>query len=655
MRADGTKWQITVVYGPQGDAEKLQFLQELAAIPCPAHGRWLILGDFNLIYQAEDKNNSNLNRRLMGSFKAMIDDLNLKEIGLNGRRFTWSNEQDNPTLTRIDRFFCTPDWELSFPTCFLHSLPSLMSDHTPLLLQGELEHCHNNTFRFENFWVKVDDFRDVVEQVWCKPVHSVLPFKRLHIKLVRVAKGLKRWRKEKIGDTRLQLAIVKEVLLQLEAAQEVRTLTQQELDLRRRLKIRSTGLAAIEKSRIRQRARLTYIRSGDANTKFFHIRANTRMRKNYIHSLHTDGRVATTHNDKEKIIADYFSGHLGSHEPRSTTFSWSALGYVPRDLSALEAPFTQDEIKDTINSMPSDKAPGPDGFTGAFFKACWDIIKEDVTAAVNSLYSLNSQGFEFLNSANIILLPKKMDALRVADFRPISLIHSVAKIFAKLLANRLAPLLDSLVSKCQSAFIKRRNIHDNFLYVQNIVRTMQKMKLPMLFLKLDIHKAFDTVSWSYLLEVLQALGFGPRWREWVSIFFRTTSSRALLNGQQGPAFSHRRGVRQGDPLSPMLFILAMDPLQRLLDMATQQGVLSALPLPTTRWRTSMYADDAAIFTNPIKDDLDSITMILQEFGNVSGLHINLQKSSVHPIQCQNIILDHVLASFAGTRESFPCR
>jgi len=129
------------------------------------------------------------------------------------------------------------------------------------------------------------------------------------------------------------------------------------------------------------------------------------------------------------------------------TFSWSALGYVPRDLSAFEVPFTQDVIKETIKSMPPDKAPGPDGFTGAFFKACWDIIKDDVTAAVNSLYMSNSQGFELLNTVNIILLSKKRDVLRVTDFRPINLLHSIAKIFAKLLANRLAPLLDSLVSK----------------------------------------------------------------------------------------------------------------------------------------------------------------------------------------------------------------
>lgn len=131
----------------------------------------------------------------------------------------------------------------------------------------------------------------------------------------------------------------------------------------------------------------------------------------------------------------------------------------------LEAPFTQEKIRDTINSMPSDKAFGLDGFTRDFFKSCWEIIKDDVTDAINNLFAMNSQGFELLNSANIVLLPKKMDALKVTDFRPISLINSVAKIFSKLLANGLAPLLDSLVSNCQSAFIKKRSIHDNFLYV----------------------------------------------------------------------------------------------------------------------------------------------------------------------------------------------
>jgi hypothetical protein len=121
----------------------------------------------------------------------------------------------------------------------------------PLLLQGEMEHYQNTSFRFENFWVHIDGFKEVVQQIWNKPVHSTMPLKRLNTKLARVAKGIRRWHREKVGDTRLQLAIVKEVLLQLELAQETRLLMSQETELCRRLKARSIGLAAIEKPRIR--------------------------------------------------------------------------------------------------------------------------------------------------------------------------------------------------------------------------------------------------------------------------------------------------------------------------------------------------------------------------------------------------------------------
>jgi hypothetical protein len=133
----------------------------------------------------------------MTSFKSTIDDLGLTEIKLNGRRFTWSNEQQNPKLTRIDRLLCTPKWELLFPACFLHSLPSLMSNHTPLLLLGDLEHFHNPFFRFENFWTKMDGFLQAVQEAWDRPVSTALPIKWLYIKLARVAKNLKNGKEEK--------------------------------------------------------------------------------------------------------------------------------------------------------------------------------------------------------------------------------------------------------------------------------------------------------------------------------------------------------------------------------------------------------------------------------------------------------------------------
>jgi len=128
--------------------------------------------------------------------------------------------------------------------------------------------------------------------------------------------------------------------------------------------------------------------------------------------------------------------------------------------------------------MPQNKALGPDGFTGHFFNSCWQIIRHDISAAINSLYNLRCQDLNLLNKANIILIPKKEGAEDIRDYRPISLIHGIAKIISKLLALRLTPFINELISPCQSAFIKKRSIHDNFLYVRNLTRKFHRTKSP---------------------------------------------------------------------------------------------------------------------------------------------------------------------------------
>jgi hypothetical protein len=188
------------------------------------------------------------------------------------------------------------------------------------------------------------------------------------------------------------------------------------------------------------------------------------------------------------------------------------------------------------------------------------VVKGDVIAAVQQLSQLRGSTFKLLNTANIILLPKTEQAHQIGDYRPISLVHSVTKIFLKILANILAPRLPEMVSSSQSAFVKKRCIHDNFVLVQSLVKEFHRKKTMALFVKLDIANAFDSVSWAYLLEVLEHLGFETRWREWISLALSTASSRIFLNGIPGNPIKHERGLRQGDPISPMLFILAMDPL-----------------------------------------------------------------------------------------------
>jgi retron-type reverse transcriptase len=147
-----------------------------------------------------------------------------------------------------------------------------------------------------------------------------------------------------------------------------------------------------------------------------------------------------------------------------------------------------------------------------------------------------------LNTAHLVLIPKQTDAVVVTDFRPISLTHSFAKLLSKILANWLAPKLNSLVSRAQSAFIKKRSIQDNFLYIQNLIKSVHRLKQAGLFLKLDIAKAFDTVRWDFLLEVLEQFGFGAKWRCWMSALLSTATIAVLLNGARGSWFKHFCGA-----------------------------------------------------------------------------------------------------------------
>jgi hypothetical protein len=255
----------------------------------------------------------------------------------------------------------------------------------------------------------------------------------------------------------------------------------------------------------------------------------------------------------------------------------------------------------------------------------------------------------------VALIPKKDGAESVSDYRPISLIHTFAKIISKVLAMRLAPHMNSLISRSQSAFIKKRSIHDNFMSVRCAVHRFYRSKTPSLFFKLDITKAFDSVRWEYLLTVMTKLGFPPKWREWMAALLSTSSSRILLNGVPTAHINHGRGLRQGDPLSPLLFVIAINPLQKILDLAIEEGHLAKFMGKQTVMRTSIYVDDTAIFVKPYKKDVTALVDILAKFGEVSGLQTNVLKSSVIPIRCQGVDLDEVLRDFPARRAYFPTK
>ncbi|KAM0827167.1 hypothetical protein ACQ4PT_068367 [Festuca glaucescens] len=382
--------------------------------------------------------------------------------------------------------------------------------------------------------------------------------------------------------------------------------------------------------------------------------STARRSHSIITSLCSGDQVETDLQGKVGLATDYFMGLLGAAQPWEFGLSFEALGLQPLDLSGLEAQFTEGEVRAAICAMPTNKSPGPDGFSWEFYRHCWPIIKVDVMADLREVWLGRDQGFEALNEALITLLSKKDGAVELKDFRPISLVHSFARLLTKVLARRLAPRMPDLVDSNQTAFIRGRCIQDNFLLVKNSAKLLHTKKIPSLLLKVDVAKAFDNISWPFLLAVLRQRGFSPRWLRWIAMLLRSASTSVLVNGCAGSAFRHGRGLRQGDPISPLLFVIAMDVLSAMFRAAEHDGVLSDLSALGLRSRVSLYADDVIVFAKATTTELAAVWGVLGCFGAASGLKANPAKSTAALIQCSDEILAEVVPALSCPLGFLPC-
>ena len=248
------------------------------------------------------------------------------------------------------------------------------------------------------------------------------------------------------------------------------------------------------------------------------------------------------------------------------------------DKLALEAPITLQEIKNAVWACGNDKSPGPDGFTFKFIKKYWEVLLGDI-AAVVKYFELHGKIDPSCNSSFISLLPKIKDPQQLKDYRPISLIGCIYKIIANILAVRLKLVMGQCIDEVQTTYVVGRNILDGPLLVNEICAWSKKVKKKILLLKVDFDKAFDSVNWEFLNNNLIQMGFGNKWRGWIKGCLTSSKSSVLINGTPTNEFTTSKGVCQGDPLSPLLFITAMEGLSVAMKEVCVHGVFQGLQLP----------------------------------------------------------------------------
>lgn len=273
---------------------------------------------------------------------------------------------------------------------------------------------------------------------------------------------------------------------------------------------------------------------------------------------------------------------------------------------------------------------GSDGFGPSFFQTFWDTVSPDVFAVFDSFCD-GSIDLTRINRAFLVLLPKTDGANAPSLFRPISLQNCIMKAITRVLTTRLQAAIHSLVDADQTGFLSGRRISKNIVYAADILRCCHLRKAPTLVFKIDFKKAFDSVNWESLLTILRARGFDDRWCSWMERILSTGHTAVLLNGVPGDWIRCRNGLRQGDPLSPYIFIIIADVLQRLIRHAFRARRLAHPLSPTTPCPVLQYADDTLIICRADSGAASCLKEVLDDFAAATGLAINFHKSCFIPM------------------------
>lgn len=383
----GAVFTLTNVYGPSDDALKPEFILELKNVAERVNTKWILVGDFNLVRWFIDRPGDMRAINLMDSFNDLIMELQLVDVPLKNRSYTWCNKRPIPSFSKIDRVFMSPEWSTIFSTVVLQAQDMMISDHVPLLLTCKHRSHIKQQPRIELMWLRYPEMRDKVTQIWSQieqeaPQQLGVAFVQ---KITRLQAEMSHWHKEKFGQMDSQLKYCKQVISFFDQIEEKRTLDSREFQLRQKIRQRAYDLSIASEIKWKQRARCNWLKNGDNNTRFFHSFASARTARNAVLSLRSEATDITNGMEIKRLFLHHMKQILGTENP-ALPFLPNALYPTPMNLEDLAIPFSEQEVQRAIRQLAKNKSSGPDGLPNEFLQEYWPELKSDVMNMVNAFF-----------------------------------------------------------------------------------------------------------------------------------------------------------------------------------------------------------------------------------------------------------------------------
>ena len=485
-------------------------------------------------------------------------------------------------------------------------------------------------FKFEQMWLCDKGCSSTVNKAWGPPLIGAIMVE-VAGKVQFCGEKLTEWSKNSFGNVKKTLE------------EKINLLSKIEMDAARggdplrvkALQLEINNMLDKENLMWQQRSRALFLKSGDRNTAYFHSKASQRFRRNWILGLkNTQNEWCTEESQIKNIAVDYYQALFSSSSPSKLE---KILNKVqpsvtePMNLTLLKD-FSREEVELALSQMEPIIAPGPDGMPPIFYQSFWPSIGDDVCSAVLDCLH-NCRIPNEINHTHIALIPKVKSHERITEFRPISLCSVIYKVVSKVLANRLKGILPSVVSENQSAFQAGRLITDNILMAFETLHYMkhhQKGKTGFMAMKLDMSKAYDRVEWKYLEQIMIRMGFAEKWVALMMECISTVSYSIIINGDPSPTIHPTRGIRQGDPLSPYLFLFCTEGLHSLLQHSADFGQIRGVSICKLGPRLThlFFANDSLLFCRSTISECQKIQESLDFYEKASGQQLNRAKSSL---------------------------
>ncbi|GJX88338.1 sodium/hydrogen exchanger 6 [Tanacetum coccineum] len=459
----------------------------------------VLLGDFNTAFNLEDHSAGGYEpNAAMREFKDCVQAMEVGDVNSTGLYFTWNQKPkvSNGILKKIDRIMGNLQFNDAFLGSFAIFQPYRILDHLPCVLEA---------------------FREILETGWSVNLEGCAMF---HV--VKRLKGLKSPFHKLLHNYGNLHERVNKIRIELDEAQKAidRDPSSFILHEEHAHYLLAFKAAQLDEERfLKQKANIEWLKAGDSNTTYFHKIVKSKCTRNRIEMVSDASNNLYDGNHVPGAFVNHYNQFLGA---KGVTILLDDHNQV-RDVS-------NDEVKSFIFSIEDDRAPGPDGFTAAFFKKAWDVVGGDITCVVRDFFS-NGKLLKELNHTIISLIPKVTTPTCINDYRPISCCNVLYKCISKIIANGVKEDLTDIVSINQSAFVLGRRISNNIFLTQELIRNYHRRRgPPRCAFKVDIQKAYDTVDWSFLETILVGFGFHPKMVQWIMVCVSRASYSICVNG-----------------------------------------------------------------------------------------------------------------------------